>query len=350
MTPTLSISIVNTNNRVLLEQCLHSLFDSDHGVDFEVILVDNVSTDGSADMVMQKFPQVQLIRNTNRMGFAANHNQAIRASRGKFILVLNEDTIVKAGALKSMCDYQEQNPRVGAVGPRLENPDGTLQPSCYKFPTPLRCIAENLMLVAAFPGSRLFGDYRAWPHDQLRDVEFVSGAAIQVRREVIETTGLLDDGFFIYSEETDWCYRMHKDKWRVVFVPGGTIVHFGGQSSVAIKDRQFCEFNRSGARYFRKHFGIVGSIVLRTSMVTGALLRIPIFSAVYLIKRSPSAKEKAAIWMRLLKLWAGFGPYEGIAELAKAANAKAASGVAPTSGASTPSGASSPSGKNIAAA
>jgi GT2 family glycosyltransferase len=321
MTPTLSISIVNTNNRVLLEQCLHSLFDQDHGVDFEVILVDNVSTDGSAEMVGEKFPQVQLIRNTGRMGFAANHNQAIRASRGKFILVLNEDTIVRPGALKSMCDIQANNPRIGAVGPRLENPDGTLQPSCYKFPNPLRCIAENLMLVAAFPNSKLFGDYRSWPHDSVRDVEFVSGAAIQVRREVIETTGLLDDGFFIYSEETDWCYRMHKDKWRVVFVPGGTIVHFGGQSSVAIKDRQFCEFNRSGARYFRKHFGIVGSIVLRTSMIVGALLRIPIFTAVYLIKRSPSAKEKASLWVRLLKLWAGFGPYEGIAELARASNA-----------------------------
>jgi len=346
MTPTLSISIVNTNNRVLLEQCLHSLFDQDHGVDFEVILVDNVSTDGSADMVVDKFPRVQLIRNTGRLGFAANHNQAIRVSRGKFILVLNEDTIVRPGALKSMCDIQAQNPRIGAVGPRLENPDGTLQPSCYKFPTPLRCIAENLMLVAAFPNSKLFGDYRSWPHDSVRDVEFVSGAAIQVRREVIETTGLLDDGFFIYSEETDWCYRMHKDKWRVVFVPGGTIVHFGGQSSVAIKDRQFCEFNRSGARYFRKHFGLVGSIVLRTSMIVGALLRIPIFSVVYLIKRSPSAKEKVTLWMRLLKLWAGFGPYEGIAELAKAA---APPGAAPPA-ASLPAAPASPAGGNNSAA
>jgi hypothetical protein len=122
---------------------------------------------------------------------------------------------------------------------------------------------------------------------------------------------------------------MHKDNWRVVFVPGGTIVHFGGQSSVAIKDRQFCEFNRSGARYFRKHFGLLGSIVLRTSMIVGALLRIPIFWTVYLIKRSPSAKEKATLWMRLLKLWAGFGPYEGIAELAKAGSAVKPPAVAP---------------------
>jgi hypothetical protein len=314
---TLSISIVNTNNKVLLRECLKSLFGQDHGVDFETILVDNVSTDGSVEMLRAEFPQVKTIQNTGRMGFAANHNQAIRASVGKYILVLNEDTIIEPGALKAICDYLAANPKTGAVGPKLENPDGSLQPSCYRFPSPLRTLCENLLLVAAFPNNKTIGDYRSWPHDTVRDVDFVSGAAITVRREVIETTGLLDDGFFIYAEETDWCYRMHRDGWKVTFIPSGTIVHYGGQSSVAIKDRQFCEFNRSGLRYIRKHYGIGGAIVQRLAMVAGAFLRIPLWSFIYLVKRTPEAREKAWLWVRLLKLWTGFGPHEGIAELAR---------------------------------
>jgi GT2 family glycosyltransferase len=319
-TPRLSISLVNTNNKVLLRDCLKSLFEQDHGLDFEIILVDNVSTDGSVEMVTAEFPQVAIIRNERRKGFAANHNQAIAASKADLVLVLNEDTVVRAGTLKTMCDFMDAHPKTGALGPKLENPDGTLQKSCYRFPSPMRSMAENLMLVAAFPNCSWWGDYRAWDHDSERNVDFVSGAAILVRRKVIETTGVLDERFFIYAEETDWCYRMHKDKWDVTFIANATIVHFGGQSSVAIKDRQFCEFNRSAAKYIRKHYGLWGVVVLRISMVLGALLRVPLFAVISLMRREPSRKEEAVtklhLWLRLLKLWMGFGPHEGIAELA----------------------------------
>src|SRR5690242_10995490 len=133
---TLSISLVNTNNKALLRECLKSLYNTDHGVDFETILVDNVSTDGSAELVSAEYPQVRLIVNATRKGFGANHNQAIAASRGKFVLVLNEDTVVRPGALRAMCDFLQSHADAGAVGCRLANPDGSLQPSCYKFPSP----------------------------------------------------------------------------------------------------------------------------------------------------------------------------------------------------------------------
>jgi GT2 family glycosyltransferase len=323
--PKLSISLVNTNNRVLLRDCLASLYSQDHGVEFETILVDNVSSDGSVQMVAAEFPQVTLILNDRRKGFAANHNQAIKASHGELVLVLNEDTVVRPGTLKTMCDFMDAHPQTGALGPKLENPDGTLQKSCYRFPSPMRSMAENLMLVAAFPNCSWWGDYRAWNHDTEKDVDFVSGAAILVRRGVIEKTGALDERFFIYAEETDWCYRMHKDGWKVTFIPNATIVHFGGQSSVAIKDRQFCEFNRSAAKYIRKHYGLWGAAVLRVSMVLGALLRVPLWAAIsfasLLTGREPTRREEAVaklhLWLRLLRLWLGFGPYEGIAELAR---------------------------------
>lgn len=314
LTHKLSISIVNTNNKPLLLNCLESLYSRDHGILFETILVDNASTDGSAEAVRLRYPQVKLIINKDKKGFAFNHNQAIRVSGGDYILILNEDTVVKPGALKAMCDFLDEHPETGAAGCRLENPDGTLQKSCYKFPSPLRAIAENLLLVAAFPNNVWFGDYRAWPHDTIRYVDFVSGAALMVRRRVIETTGYLDERFFIYAEETDWCFRMAKDGWKTAFVPDGTVVHYGGQSSVNMKDRQFCEFNRSSIKYFKKHYGIGGMIILDLAMIMGAVIRILLWGAAFLIiknKKEP-ARKNIDKWFRLLCWWTGFGPREGM--------------------------------------
>ena len=317
MNPILSISLVNTNNKKLLQACLESLYAQDHGMTFETILVDNVSTDGSVEMVRELYPQVEVMVNQTRKGFAANHNQAIKVSRGEYILVFNEDTIVRPGALKSMVDYLAAHEKAGAVGCRLENPDGTLQKSCYKFPSPLQSVFENTMLTAAFPNSPIVGDYRGWAHDTVREVDFVSGAAIMVRRKVIETTGLLDEGFFIYAEESDWCKRMRKDGWKVVFVPDGTIVHYGGQSSVEIKDRQFCEFTRNQVRFIRKHHGLGGEMVYRGAMLFGSAARIPLWGLLTLV---PGKREKAKrtlhLWYRILRWHLGFGPREGIRELA----------------------------------
>ena len=317
--PKLSITLVNTNNRDLLRACLASLYEQEHGVAFEVLLVDNASTDGSADMVRHGFPAVRLIENDRRRGFGANHNRGIRQSRGEHVLVLNEDTVVRPGALRAMCDVLDAEPGVGAVGCRLENPDGTLQRSCYRFPSPGRCALENLLLVAALPDHPRIGDYRAWPHDERRDVEFVSGAAIAVRREVIETVGVFDERFFIYAEETDWCRRMRDAGWKVAFVPDGTIVHHGGQSSAKIKDRQFCEFNRSARRYIRKHHGLGGVAVQHAAMLAGAGLRLTLWSGIYLAspERRGEATRQLGLWSRLLRWWAGLGPHAGIAELAR---------------------------------
>jgi GT2 family glycosyltransferase len=330
--PQLTISIVHHSNRDLLRDCLRSLYALKNEVEFETILVDNVSSEGALEMVREEFPAVRVIENTARKGFGANHNQALRASGGRFILLLNDDTLVQPNALRALCEYLEHHPEVGAVGPRLENPDGTLQPSCYKFPSPLRALMENLLLVAALPSHEWIGDYRAWPHDEEREVDFVSGAALVIRREVLDTAGFFDENFFMYAEETDWCYRMKESGWKVAFTPNATIVHYGGQSSVDFKERQFVEFHRSQARYLRKHFGPVGLACARAATISGALLRITLWSVVLVAavlglartQRSDAgryaqreeARRTVREWRRILKWWMGHGPHEGIAELA----------------------------------
>ena len=193
------------------------------------------------------------------------------------------------------------HPKTALAGPKLLNTDGTLQPSCYKFPTPLRCIWENTLLTAAFPNSTIFGDYRAWAHDSTRDVDFVIGAAMLVRRRVIEQIGLFDPLFFMYSEETDWQKRIASAGGKVSFCPDAVITHIGGQSSLTMRNEQFCEFQKSKAKWIKKHYGAIGAIVQKMAMIEGSLLRIALWSIIGCV--SPAKQSTATLqvseWLRI---------------------------------------------------
>ena len=312
--PRLSITIVTGGSKEMLRDCLHSLLTDNADTPAEIVIVDNATQNGVVEMLQAEFPQIPLISNARRDGFAANQNRAMRSSHGEYILLLNDDTLVRPGALRTLRAYMDQHPKTGALGCRLENPDGSLQKSCYRFPSPARCVAENLFLVAAFPNHPRLGDYRAWPHDTERQVDFVIGAALMIRREVLTTTGYLDETFFMYAEETDWCRRMHQDGWQVAFTPDATVVHYGGQSSVAMKNRQFVEFTRSQLRYMLKHYGAFGVLICRLATLVGAMLRLPLWSLVSLWK--PSKRATAQLWWRILRWNLGLGPHQGIRELA----------------------------------
>ncbi len=317
--PQLSITIVTGGSKEMLRACLASLIVDNADVPAEIIVVDNATENGCVEMLRVEFPTLPVLLNAQRDGFAANQNRALCHSHGEYILLLNDDTVVRPGALRTLCRFLEQNPRVGAVGCRLENPDGSLQKSCYKFPAPARSLAENLLLVAAWPHHPWWGDYRAWPHDQVRAVDFVSGAALLVRRKVLDTTGYLDEGFFVYAEETDWCKRMRQDGWQVVFTPDATVIHYGGQSSAGMKDRQFVEFTRSQMRYIIKHHGRIGGAVYRCSMLLGAVLRLVAWGIASLAR--PAKRPVVQLWWRILRWHLGLGPHQGIRELAVGQNA-----------------------------
>jgi GT2 family glycosyltransferase len=315
--PKVSVSIVHHQGLEMLRDCLQSIFTETRDLDFEVIVVDNVSDDGAVEMIAADFPQVQVLKNTERHGFGHNQNTGIRACKGEYIFIYNDDTLLHKNALRILCDFLDQNPKVGLVGPRLVNADGSLQLSCYKFPGPSRYIWENLLLSAAFPDSTVFGDYRNWQHDAVREVDFVIGAAMLVRRAVVEQVGLFDERFFMYAEETDWQIRIKKAGWQIKLCPDSVVTHLGGQSSEGTKDRQFCEFNSSAVKLIQKHYGAVGAMVQRFAMIFGSLIRIFIWSVVFVVipSKRANAEKNIKTWTRLLKWWSGLGPHEGLSTL-----------------------------------
>lgn len=273
----LSIVIVNWNTRDLLAQCLQSVYDTTGSLDFEVVVVDNASTDGSQAMVRNHFPQAQLIENQKNEGFARANNQAICASRGRYILLLNSDTIVQLGALEAMVHFADRHPEAGIVGCKLLNADGSLQPSWAQFPT----FWSELM-------GRNFRKWRPMADDQAFEVDWVGGACLLARRKAIEMVGLLDEDFFMYSEETDWCFRVVRNGWKVCFLPGTGVIHFGGGSSRRASDKTLVQLYQSKLRFFHKHYGPSYEEFMRTLFIITSLTKGVSLAALSLLKKADS--------------------------------------------------------------
>jgi GT2 family glycosyltransferase len=283
----------------------------------QVIVVDNASRDESAERIAVEFPEVELVRSERNLGFGRANNLAFARTRGKYVWLLNTDTLVLSGATEAMIGVLQCEPDVGAVGCRLENPDGTLQRSCWTFPSPAAAWSESLGLNrlrdrVALPG--VPRDWHRWAHDAEADVDFVIGASLMVRRRVIEEIGGFDENFFLYAEETDWQRRMQAAGWRVRFTPAGTVVHLGGASGAGMRDRQLVEFCRATARYVRKHHGRLGLAAVRAAKLVGLTLRLPTALASAVVG-NPGATDRLIDRTLHLRWWLGFGPYEGIAEL-----------------------------------
>jgi hypothetical protein len=234
-------------------------------------------------MVRAQFPQVELINSVGEHGFSANHNRALRRAAGRHLLILNPDTVVRCGALDHMVGFLEDNQEAGAVGARQLRPDGRVDLACARhFPTPMTYVYEQLFLQDLFPGSRVFGRYYLsyWDHDELREVDLVSGACMMVRRETAEQVGLLDSGYFLYYEDTDWCYRIKQAGWKIYFLPQAEVIHYGGHITERVKARAKIEEYKSMRRYFKKHhqLGAVGLALLGAVTVISWVVRMSVFT------------------------------------------------------------------------
>jgi len=249
----LSIIIVNWNTRDLLTRCLQSVYDTMSNLDFEVIVVDNASNDGSQAMVRQRFPQVRLIENDQNVGFASANNQALTVSQGHYSLLLNSDTVVLPHALEKMAQFADAHSEAGIIGCRLLNSDGSLQKSWASFPT---FWSEVL--------GRNFRARRQVEEESLAyEVDWVGGACLLVQPAAINEVGLLDESFFMYSEETDWCFRMRRQGWKVYYLPGVEVIHLGGGSASRANATQLVRLYDSKIRFFRKHYGARQTSLLR---------------------------------------------------------------------------------------
>lgn len=297
--PDLSIIIVNWNVRDLLRRCLHSILANVPGGQLEIIVVDNGSTDGSAEMVRTEFPLVRLIANPDNRGFPAANNQGLEVARGRYVLLLNPDTEVVGDALATMAAFADAHPDVGILGPQLLNPDGSVQSSRRRFPTLLTALFESTWLQPYAP-RRLLEHYYVLdcPDDEVQDVDWVTGAALMARREAVKQVGPLDEGFFMYSEELDWCRRFREAGWRVVYLPTARIVHYVGKSSEQVLPARHIHFQTSKVRYFRKYHGPLAAGVLRWFLLGNYAWQIGLEGAKWLLghKRPLRAGRIKAYW------------------------------------------------------
>ena len=272
----LTAIVVSWNVCDLLRRCLHSLIESveatrpdrEHGLDLEIIVVDNNSTDGSSEMVRAEFPQVRLVANDENRGFTAANNQGLAASHGRFLLLLNPDTQVVGDALRTMVRFAEAHPQIGVLGPQLLYPDGRLQPSRRRFPTFATALVESTIVQEWWHDNRILrhyymADVPAADSDQVQQVDWLVGACLLVRREAYEQVGGLDEGFFMYSEELDWCRRIKEAGWEIVYFPEATVIHHEGKSSEQVVPARHIHFQGSKVRYFRKHHGSAQAELLR---------------------------------------------------------------------------------------
>jgi len=263
----LSVVIVNWNVRDLLRCCLHSVQAEVAAADVaaEIIVVDSASTDGSPRMVQAEFPQVHLIASQQNLGYAGGNNTGVAAASGRYLFLLNPDTELEAGALARMLAYMEVHPAVGALGPQLLWPDGSTQSSRRRFPTRGSLFWESTLLAQWFPRNRHLRRYHFLdrPADQPQQVDWMVGAAILIRREAWQQVGPIDEQFFMYFEETDWCRRSATAGWQIHYLPAARIIHHEGKSSEQVVAARTLRFQRSKLRYTRKYFGDGWAAALR---------------------------------------------------------------------------------------
>src|SRR5579871_1826073 len=293
----LSVIIISYNTREMTLECLRTLYSDLGTLPAEVWIVDNASQDGSVEAIRSAYPQVRLIANERNLGFGAANNQAMREACGKYFLLLNSDAFPKAGAIGKLVEYLDTHPEVGLVGPRLLNGDGSLQISCFRFPSPGRAWFENLWIAALLPNHRVFGDYRRWAHDVERQVDSIIGACMLVRREAFAQTGGFDERYFMYQEETDWQKCLREKGWRVAFFPAAVVTHLGGASGAGEPARINRHFFESLDYYEWKHHGLPGLISLRIAMAIGCSMRLILWIMVMLAfpKRRARAYSKSRL-------------------------------------------------------
>ncbi len=318
----LAVVIVNWNTGQLLQQCVASIYAYAPHCSFGVWVVDNGSHDGSAEMVRANFPNVHLVVKEANLGFTKAFNDVLRHTRAEYVVSLHPDTEVMAGALQAMIDYMESHPEVATIGAKLVYPDGEWNKSWFDFPTLATELSKALLLHRLFPASQTLNRTamtpgiasQRWAHHVLQSVGWVSSACLLLRREIIQTIGLLDEHYLVWWADVDWCYQVHKAGWCVHYLPQAKVVHYERRSfrsgaqhfdpHLAYKEKDYLPTEmtcRNIIYFFRKNYGRREAVLLRAILAVGYFTRVVACCAALALlpPRRVEARE------RLLNYWQG---------------------------------------------
>lgn len=312
--PELSIIIINWNSKAFLQKCLTSIFSEPGNSGYEIVVLDNASRDGCADMIESEFPAVRFIQGDENVGFARANNLGARHSRGRHLLFLNPDTEVVGTAIKKMLDFLKSHEDAGIVGARLLNSDLSLQTSCIQaFPSILNQVLDAECFRCVTPRSRLWGMRPLFDNTgQPVSVDAISGACLMLRRDVFESAGMFNEDYFMYAEDVDLCYRVRRSGRRNYYVPDAVVVHHGGQSTSSSQDKNFAAvmLRESRLRYFRAHRGRSYASVYRGVMAIAAVCRLFFLGfrllATFGRGRSRPHTRALAKWLKILRWSIGF--------------------------------------------
>jgi GT2 family glycosyltransferase len=284
----LSIVIVNYNTKELLKQTVESVLKTTTGIQYEIIVVDNASKDDSTHMIKMNFQSVILIENDNNLGYSKANNIGIKQAAGRYVLLLNSDTIVVEDCLKACVEYMDNNKSIGALGCKVVLRDGELDHACKRgFPTPEASLYYIFKLDKLFPGSRRFGQYDLTylPVDEINEVDVLIGAFMMVSREAINKIGLLDEKFFMYGEDIDWCYRIKAAGFKNVYYPKEKIIHYKGASSRKRRFMTIYEFHRAMLLFYNKHYRNKYNFLVTIAVYMGVTLKLGLGIIINLFKR-----------------------------------------------------------------
>lgn len=293
-----SIVIVNWNTCGLLRGCLRSIYENTRSAIFEIFVVDNASRDDSVQMISVEFPEVTVIANTANVGFAAANNQGIRLASGRYVLLLNPDTLVLDRAIDRCIAFADQSPDIGVVGCQVLEDEDRIQKTGFSFPTPCTLFLTEFGLTGAFPKSRILGmpNLGRWERDSERDVDVISGMFMLVRRAAINQVGLMDEAYFVYAEEADWCYRFYQAGWRRVFTPIAQIIHLdgGSKSTSQVSIKMFVQLQKSLLIYQRKNLGVLAWSLSKVIYILSNLGRVIAWRTMLLLKDDLIFQSKSA--------------------------------------------------------
>lgn len=292
--PKVSIVIVNWKTPKLLAACLDSLIKDPAHSQFELWVVDNASGDGSVEMLASDYPSVNIIANTENLGFSKACNQAIPQAEGEYVLLLNPDTIIYDNAVSKLANFMDAHPKCGAAGPRVLNPDGTLQLACRRsFPNPAAAFFRLTYLSKLFPNNPQFAKYNLTYTDPnaVTEVDALSGSCMMVRNSVIKKIGLLDEDIFMFGEDIDWCWRVKQDGWKVFYIPDAIVYHYHGASSRLRPVGATVNLHRGMHVFYQKHLAPKYWAPFNWLVYSGIWLRAGLFIVLSSLKRLTSTNN-----------------------------------------------------------